>query len=90
MAKYIEFNQLAKHIDKMQGTLNDTAFATSIGLTRQGIRSIRKSEYLPNKPTRDALGLEIVYRVIEPKKPAAVTEPTKKAAKKTAKKPAVL
>lgn len=92
MSKFVKQSELGKHISKLQGDKNDTAFALSVGITRQALRSIRTGEYVPNSPTRAKLGLELTYRVIDPVKPAAPSEavPAKKAAKKTAKKPAVL
>lgn len=84
--KYISPVQIGSHITKLQGDTKDVAFASSVDVTRQTLRNLKRGDYLPNAQTLAKLGLELTYRVIET--PAKVTSPVvpAKAAKKAAKK----
>lgn len=86
MSKYIASTQLATHVKKLQGNLKDAAFAQSIGLTRQALRAITVRGTTPNAQTRAKLGIELVYKIIEPVKAEVAPTPVKTAAKKTANK----
>lgn len=73
MAKTILPSQLGTYITKLQGDAKDTEFASSVGTTRQTLRSLKLGEYLPNVKTLEKLGLELVYRTVD--KPATDVSP---------------
>lgn len=88
--KYLSPSEIGKHITKLQNGAKDAPFAATLGITRQSLRTIKAGGALPNVRTRSKLGLELVYRVVDPVNEApsqatATATPTPKAAaKKTA------
>lgn len=86
MSTYISQDKISAHIKKMQGNLSDTAFAKSVNLTRQTMRTIREGMAIPNVHTREKLGLQLCYRLVDPINSEAATAetPAPVAAKKTA------
>lgn len=66
MSTYIGQDKISAHIKKMQGKLSDTAFAKSVNLTRQTMRTIREGMAIPNVHTREKLGLQLCYRLVDP------------------------
>lgn len=91
MSKYLLPHEIAKHVGKLQGTMKDTEFANSINITRQALRTIKAGLAIPNVRTRGKLGLELTYKVVPTTEVAPVSAvPAKTAAKKAAKKTAIL